>query len=286
MTSRTETDAYHYRVIARALDIIDSPGGTALTLEALADRVGLSPAHFQRVFSRWAGVSPKRYQQYLALDHARRLLAARHTTLDVGERLGLSGTGRLHDLFVTWEAMTPGEYARAAGGLTIRWAWCDSPFGPMLAMATDRGLCALGFSAVHGADATFTDLAARWPGASFTEDRPAVEPLARRALSRNDSDLPLHVFGGPFQRKVWEALLRLPPGRVTTYADIAAAVGNPGAHRAVGTAVGRNPLAPLIPCHRVLRRDGALGGYRWGLPIKRAMLARESAQHDNAPGST
>ena len=282
MTSHTDSQAYHYQVIARALDVIDAPGGTALTLEALAARVGLSPAHFQRVFSRWAGVSPKRYQQYLALDHARRLLAARHTTLDVGLSLGLSGTGRLHDLFITWEAMTPGEYARAAGGLTIWWGWCDSPFGPMLAMATARGLCALGFSAERGADATFADLAARWPGATFLEDRAAVTPLARQALARSGSGTPLHVFGGPFQRKVWEALLHLPPGRVTTYADIAAAAGHPGAHRAVGTAVGRNPLAPLIPCHRVLRRDGALGGYRWGLPVKRAMLAREAMQHDGA----
>ncbi len=273
-------DAYHYQVILRALDEIDA-ASAPLSLDDLAARLGMSPAHFQRVFSRWVGVSPKRYQQYLALDHARRLLRARHSALETSAAAGLSGTGRLHDLFVTWEAMAPGAYARAGDGLEIRWGWTASPFGPMLAMATQHGLCGIGFAGAQAPDATFADLAARWPAARFREDTAAIAPLAEAALA--GSGARLHVFGGPFQHKVWEALLRVPDGRVTTYGDIAAAIGQPGAARAAGTAVGRNPLGWVIPCHRALRRDGALGGYHWGVPVKRAMLAWEAARRDAEP---
>ena len=270
-----ESDAYHYRVILRALDEI-AAAPAPLSLDALAGRLGLSPAHFQRVFSRWAGVSPKHYQQYLALDHARRLLRARHGTLETSAAAGLSGAGRLHDLFIKWEAMAPGAYARAGDGIEIAWAWQDSPFGPMLAMATDRGLCGIAFAAVRSRDTAFADLAARWPAARYRADPAMVTPLAEAALTRRGARL--HVFGGPFQHKVWEALLQVPDGHVTTYGDIAARIGRPGAARAVGTAVGRNPLGWIIPCHRALRRDGALGGYHWGVPVKRAMLAYEAAR--------
>jgi AraC family transcriptional regulator of adaptative response/methylated-DNA-[protein]-cysteine methyltransferase len=271
----TQETAYHYQIIRRAIELIDAAEGP-LSLEDLAQAMQMSPAHFQRVFSAWAGVSPKRYQQYLALDHAKRLLRDRFSTLETAQAVGLSGSGRLHDLFVTWEAMAPGDYARGGAGLTIRHGWFDSPFGPMLAMATDRGLCGLGFAAETGADATLDDLRARWPDATHLEDSGAVRPLAE-ALFTPSAKTRLHLIGAPFQIKVWEALLAIPTGHVTTYSTIAEAIGHPKAVRAVGTAVGRNPISWLIPCHRALRKSGELGGYHWGLPVKRAMLAWEAA---------
>jgi AraC family transcriptional regulator of adaptative response/methylated-DNA-[protein]-cysteine methyltransferase len=269
--------AYHYRVIARAIALIDA-SPAPLSLETLAAAMDMSPAHFQRLFSRWVGVSPKRYQQYLALGLARDLLAHRHSTLDTAAAAGLSGAGRLHDLFLRWEAMSPGDYARAGEGLTIGWGWFDSPFGPALVMGTDRGLCGLGFAAETGPEATMADLCARWPGARFVEEPARLAPWARAAFGTTPGDAPLCPIGAPFQIKVWEALLAIPSGHVTTYGDIARAIGAPRAVRAVGTAVGRNPVSWLIPCHRALRKSGALGGYHWGLPVKRAMLAWEAAR--------
>ena len=276
---RDDIRPYHYSVMRRALDAVDRLGPQA-TLEELAAELSMSPAHFQRLFSAWVGVSPKRYQQYLALGHARALLAARHTTLETAQAAGLSGPGRLHDLFLRWEAMSPGDYARGGAGLTIRWGMTDSPFGPVLAMTTARGLCGLAFTAETGEAAALADLRARWPSAGYVEDPQAVAPQVAAAFAPRGEGLDLHLIGGPFQIKVWEALLRVPSGQVTTYSDIARAVGNPRAVRAVGTAVGRNPISFLIPCHRALRRDGALGGYHWGLPVKRAMLAWESARDE------
>lgn len=273
-----QSPAYHYAVIARALKVIDE-GGPALTLDDLARRMDMSPAHFQRIFSQWVGISPKRYQQYLTLDHARRMLADRFTTLETALSIGLSGTGRLHDLFLTWEAMTPGDYARAGEGLTIRWGWFDSPFGPAIVMGTDKGLCGMGFAAEMGEDVAFEDLIRRWPKADFVEDPMMLRPSVLAAFGTDgQGQTPLHLIGAPFQIKVWEALLRIPSGHVTTYSEIAGTIGNPKAVRAVGTAVGRNPISFLIPCHRALRRDGSLGGYHWGLPVKRAILAWESAR--------
>ncbi|MBP9048805.1 MAG: methylated-DNA--[protein]-cysteine S-methyltransferase [Tabrizicola sp.] len=269
--------AYHYQVIARALDLIDAEGPT-MTLETLAQRMSMSPAHFQRIFSQWVGVSPKRYQQYLTLGHARRLLADRHTMLGTALETGLSGTGRLHDLFLTWEAMSPGDYARGGAGLVIRWGWFESPFGPTLVMATDKGICGMGFADEMGAEAALEDLVSRWPKATHVEAPQAIRPMVDAAFGGQATSL--HLIGAPFQIKVWEALLAIPSGHVTTYADIAGVIGHPTAYRAVGTAVGRNPISFLIPCHRALRRDGGLGGYHWGLPRKRAMLAWEAARAD------
>lgn len=268
---------YHYRVMRRAIELIDAGGPVSPDLETLAAAMEMSPAHFQRVFSRWVGVSPKRYHQYLSLAHAKTLLRDRFTTLATADALELSGSGRLHDLFVRWEAMSPGDFARAGEGLRIRYGHFDSPFGPVLAMGTDRGLCALAFTAETGAEAGFADLAARWPRASFREDADALGPWVDAALCQRGVAA-LHMIGAPFQIKVWEALLAIPSGRVTTYSEIASAIGHPGAVRAVGTAVGRNPVGWLIPCHRALRKTGGLGGYHWGLPVKRAMLAWESAR--------
>ena len=276
----TETSPYHYAVIARALAIIDDAGPT-LTLDALAQRMKMSPAHFQRIFSQWVGVSPKKYQQYLTLDHARRLLTDRFTVLDAALEAGLSGSGRLHDLFLTWEAMSPGDYAKGGAGLTINWGWFDTPFGPALVMGTDKGICGMGFSAEMGEEAAMQDLMSRWPLAAFVEDPDRLRPWVRAAFGAEGA-APLFLIGAPFQIKVWEALLRIPSGHVTTYSEIARAIGQPAAVRAVGTAVGRNPISLFIPCHRALRKSGGLGGYHWGLPVKRAILAWEAARQDAA----
>lgn len=275
-TALTAPGAYHYGVMARAIAAVDRLGPRA-PLDQIAAEIGMSPAHFQRVFSAWVGVSPKRFQQYLALGHAKRLLAERFTTLETATATGLSSQGRLHDLFLRWEAMPPGTYAQGGAGLTIRYGWFDSPFGPALATGTEHGLNGLAFAAETGAPAALADLQNRWPEARYVEDPAALRPWIDAAFAGQGS-VPLAPLGAPFQIKVWEALLQIPEGHVTTYGEIAQAIGSPRAVRAVGTAVGRNPIALLIPCHRAIRKTGALGGYHWGLPVKRAMLAWESAR--------
>jgi AraC family transcriptional regulator of adaptative response/methylated-DNA-[protein]-cysteine methyltransferase len=277
-------EGYHFQVVRRALDTIDA-AREPLSLEELAAQMRMSPAHFQRVFSRWVGVSPKRYQQYLAIDHARALLRTRHTTLETADALGLSGGGRLHDLFLRWEAMAPGAYARGGAGLTIRWGWFDTPFGTALAMGTDRGLCGIGFAAEAGREATFADLAGRWPAATFVDDAAPLRGWVEAAFGAGGAARVV-MIGAPFQIKVWEALVTVPSGHVTTYSDVATAIGHPRAVRAVGTAVGRNPVSWLIPCHRALRKSGGLGGYHWGLPVKRAMLAWEAARAEAGADAT
>jgi len=270
---------YHYHVIRRAIGLIDRADG-ALSLADLAAQMQMSPAHFQRLFTQWVGVSPKRYQQYLALGQARTLLAKRFTTLETAHELGLSGAGRLHDLFLRWEAMSPGDYARGGEGLTISYGWFDSPFGRALVMGTDKGICGIAFADETGEAAALADMTARWPKARFQEEPARLRPWALAAFGAPGRPAPLHLIGAPFQIKVWEALLAVPSGHVTTYSEIARAIGNPRAVRAVGSAVGRNPVSFLIPCHRALRKSGELGGYHWGLPVKRAMLAWESARAD------
>ncbi|WP_425097996.1 methylated-DNA--[protein]-cysteine S-methyltransferase [Tropicibacter sp. S64] len=277
---KDDAPSYHYQVMRRAIDAVDTLGPQA-TLDDLAGEIGMSPAHFQRLFSKWAGVSPKRYQQYLTLSHAKHLLQQKFTMLDAAHEAGLSGGGRLHDLFLRWEAMSPGEYARMGAGLTIFWGWFESPFGPALVMGTDKGVCGIGFAAETTAEATMEDLVGRWPKATFVEDPMRLRPWALQAFGvTQDGPLPLYLIGAPFQIKVWEALMRIPSGHVTTYSEIAEAIDHPKAVRAVGTAVGRNPISYLIPCHRALRKSGGLGGYHWGLPVKRAILAWEAARED------
>ncbi len=269
--------SYHYAVMRRAIDLIDG-AEAPLSLEELAAAMSMSPAHFQRLFSAWAGISPKRYQQYLALGHAKALLRERRAVLEVAGEVGLSGPSRLHDLFVRWEAMTPGSFAKEGEGLAIRTGLFETPFGPVVAMGTEHGLCGMGFAAEQGEALVRADLMARWPRAEFVEDPEALRPWVEAAFGGEGARL--HLIGAPFQIKVWEALLAIPSGQVVTYGEIARAVGHPKAVRAVGTAVGRNPVSWLIPCHRALRTTGALGGYHWGLPVKRAMLAWESARED------
>jgi AraC family transcriptional regulator, regulatory protein of adaptative response / methylated-DNA-[protein]-cysteine methyltransferase len=274
-----QSPPYHYGVIARALKIIDA-GGASLSLDDLAGAMGMSPSHFQRLFSQWVGVSPKRYQQYLTLDHARKLLTDRFTLLDTALDTGLSGTGRLHDLFLRWEAMSPGDYAKGGEDLTIFWGWFESPFGPAIVMGTEKGICGMGFAAEMGEVAAMQDLVGRWPKADFVEDPLRLRQWVSGIFGARHEATPLYLIGAPFQIKVWEALLRVPSGHVTTYSELAFAAGAPKAQRAVGTAVGRNPISFLIPCHRALRKSGALGGYHWGLPVKRAMLGWEAARAD------
>lgn len=274
--SETPTD---YDRMAQAIRFIDSAREEQPSLDEVAAHLGLSPGHFQRLFSRWVGVSPKKYLQYLTLDHARTLLRERHTVLGAAYDSGLSGPGRLHDLFVGWEAMSPGEYAQGGAGLDIRYGHAPSPFGEALLMWTGRGICGLAFTHETGRDASHADMRARWPQAGYLLDKAGAAEAGARVFG-GAGQVHLQLIGAPLQIKVWEALLRIPSGHVTTYSDIAARIDNPKAVRAVGTAVGRNPISWLIPCHRALRKSGGLGGYHWGLPVKRAMLAYESARLD------
>jgi len=276
MQMQSDPQSYHYHVIRRAIDAIDA-ADAPLSLDALAAQMGMSPAHFQRVFSAWAGVSPKRFQQYLALGHAKALLTDRFSTLNAAAGAGLSGTGRLHDLFLRWEAMSPGDFAKGGAGLTMRYGWMDSPFGEALVIGTDKGLAGLGFVDEMGRDMVWDDLTGRWPNATYVENPDALSDWANAAFGQS-GEARVHMIGAPFQIKVWEALLRIPSGHVSTYGEIAKSIGSPKAVRAVGTAVGRNPVSWLIPCHRAIRSTGGLGGYHWGVPVKRAMLAWETAR--------
>ena len=276
-------DTYHYTVIHRAIEAIDAAGGAPLPLTQLAAKVNLSPAHFQRVFSRWAGVSPKKLQQYLTLGHAKALLSDRFTTLDVAHSTGLSGTGRLHDLFLRWDAMSPGAFAAGAAGVTIRWGWFDSPFGPALIMVTEKGICGIGFEDERGRKAAggFDPTLAQ----SLLYPRPRhCRWLCGPSLSnqRRSSDCAALPDRTPFQIKVWKRCCGFHRVMSRHMQEIAQSVNNPKAVRAVGTAVGRNPISWLVPCHRALRKSGGLGGYHWGLPRKRAMLAWETAHLENA----
>ena len=281
--STESTACEHYAAIARAIALIDESGGAPIPLEEVARKVHMSPSHFQRLFSKWAGVSPKKFQEYLALGHARTLLRGNFTVLDTAYSVGLSGPGRLHDLFLRWEAMTPGEFAGRGRNLKIRYGWFDSPFGELVAMGTKRGLCGLAFCSEQGRDKALADLRDRFPFANYVKDPDSIGGWVRAAI-RQQGESKFLLVGTPFQIKVWEALLRIPSGHVTTYSEVSRHVGRPTAVRATGSAVGRNPLSWLIPCHRVIQKTGGLGGYHWGLPVKRRLLAWESARLETAGG--
>jgi AraC family transcriptional regulator of adaptative response/methylated-DNA-[protein]-cysteine methyltransferase len=274
------TGARDYQRIARAIGYLQRHANEQPDLAAAARHVNLSEHHFQRLFTRWAGVSPKRFLQHLTLEHAKTRLTAERGILDLAGAVGLSGPGRLHDLFVTLEAMTPGEYRAGGAGLAIRYGVHDSPFGAALIAITARGICGLRF--LDGPGEGVELLRRDWPKAELRHDPAAIAPVSGRLFrplaSAPGRALALLVKGSNFQVKVWRALLELPFATVTTYGEIAARIGAPGAARAVGTAVGGNPVAWLIPCHRVIRESGALGGYRWGTERKAAMLGWEAAR--------
>jgi AraC family transcriptional regulator, regulatory protein of adaptative response / methylated-DNA-[protein]-cysteine methyltransferase len=289
MNTAAATPASDYARIAAAIRYLQERATDQPRLEDVAAHVGLSPFHLQRVFQRWAGISPKRLLQLLTVEHAKTLLGAAAPVLEASLAAGLSGPGRLHDLFVVLEAATPGEYKSGGAGLVIRHGWHDTPFGRALIAVTERGVCGLAFADEDGcgAAATLADLRARWPRAIWIDDTRATSPVVRRLFgcvshptTGTPAPAPLAVLvrGTNFQVQVWRALLRIPEGSVTTYEAVAAAVGRPAAVRAAAGAVGDNPVAWLIPCHRVLRKSGALGGYHWGLERKQALLAWEAAQ--------
>ncbi|HSL45151.1 MAG TPA: methylated-DNA--[protein]-cysteine S-methyltransferase [Anaerolineales bacterium] len=253
----------------------DQPG-----LDEVAANLGLSDYHLQRLFTRWAGVSPKRFLQFLTKEGAKDLLDRSENLLETTHQVGLSSLGRLHDLFVTTEAVTPGEYKTRGAGVTIRYGIHPTPFGKCLIATTDRGICHLSFVQTSEGDA-IDNLVADWKQATMIEDYRStaglIEPIFDLRYSNRGKPLNVHLRGTNFQLKVWEALLQVPAGEVTTYAGIASRIGSPGALRAVGTAVGHNPIAVLIPCHRVIRKVGEIGNYRWGALRKKALLAREFA---------
>lgn len=249
-------------------------------LEEVARSVHLSEYHFQRLFRRWAGISPKRFLQFLTVEYAKRRLEESRPLLSVAHEAGLSGAGRLHDLFVAAEAVTPGEFRRRGEGVRIGWGVHDTPFGRCLLAATGRGICALSFVEPGGEEEALRELEGRWSGAELAEDAAGTAALAARVFegAEGGGPLTLHLRGTNFQLRVWDALLRVPAGHLVTYGDLARRLGSPGASRAVGSAVARNPVGYLVPCHRVIRELGALGGYRWGTARKRALLGWEAAR--------
>lgn len=268
----------HYRLIEQAIQYIEANVQNQPELAQIASAVGLSEYHFQRLFTRWAGISPKRFMQFLTKENAKEILDRSENLLDATHQVGLSSLGRLHDLFVNTEAVTPGEYKSRGEGVSIRYGIHITPFGKCLIAATDRGICHLGF--VDGNEGRAVDnLVEHWTHASMTEDYASTAPLVNRIFLHGEGGTPLklHLRGTNFQVKVWEALLSIPSGALTTYEHIAAQIGNPRAVRAVGSAVGDNPIAYLIPCHRVIRKSGEFGNYLYGSARKKAILARELA---------
>jgi len=269
-----------YERVAAAIEHLEANRFEQPSLEELADFMELSPAHAQKLFQRWVGVSPKRFLQGLTLEHARDLLGKSRSVLDTSLEVGLSGPSRLHDLFVSIEAMTPGEYARAGRGVEVRWGSSPGPFGQSVIGWTERGVCALSF--LSSEDEPLEIITRDWGEATLIEDQDAASAWSERIFSpieeQPDEPLSMVVKGTNFQLKVWEALLRIPAGQVASYDQVANSIGKPKASRAVGQAIGRNSIAYLIPCHRVLRKDASLSGYRWGGSRKRAILAHEFAR--------
>ena len=270
--------------IERALNWLSRHWRQQPGLAEAADAAGMSEFHFQRVFTRWVGVSPKKFLGYLTLDSAKACLERGESVLDAAYEAGLSGPSRLHDLFVTHEAVTPGEYKARGEGLAIAYGFAPSPFGDCAILWTARGICGLGFVKEGGRKACLADLTERWPGATFTEDAAAALKLAEDAFApvERRHRLGLVLYGSPFQIKVWEALLRVPEGALVSYDALAAAIGKPGAARAVGSAVGANPISFLIPCHRAIRKTGVISDYHWGRARKLALIGWEQAQAERA----
>jgi AraC family transcriptional regulator of adaptative response/methylated-DNA-[protein]-cysteine methyltransferase len=273
-----------YAIVKQVIELITLDYRDQPSLDHIAAELGRSPTQLQKVFTRWAGLSPKAFLQAVTLDHAKRLLGQEQLPLlEASYEVGLSGPGRLHDLFVTHEAMSPGEWKAKGGGLTIRFGFHPSPFGLALVMATDRGLAGLAFADDEGGrDACFEDMARRWPNATYVEDAEATAPYIVRAFDpgRWCADEPLRVvlIGSDFQVRVWQSLLKIPFGKAVTYSDVARDIGQPTASRAVGAAIGRNPISFVVPCHRALGKSGALTGYHWGLTRKRAILGWEAGK--------
>ncbi len=266
-----------YVRIAKAIRYLDANATQQPSLDALSDHVGLSKYHFHRLFKQWAGLTPKQFLQFLTVEKAKELLRRSESMLATAYEAGLSGPGRLHDLFVVVEAMTPGEYKALGDGLQIRFGFVATPFGEGLLATTERGICHFSFL-TKGRDPAFEEMAEAWSAADLVEDEPWAAETVRQIFAPpppSRDPLRLHLRGSNFQIKVWEALLDIPFGAAVTYGQLGNRAGTPGGARAVGSAVGANPVAYLIPCHRVLRATGSFGGYHWGVDRKRAMLLWE-----------
>ncbi len=279
-TQQDQSDISDYDTVRKVIELITQNWRDQPRLEALADAVGSTPTQLQKTFTRWAGLSPKGFLQAVTLDHAKRLLDDKVPLLDASLELGLSGPGRLHDLFVTHEAMSPGVYKAKGEGLNIAYGFHPSPFGISLVMATERGMAGLAFCDAGGEKSALDDMRARWPRARYFEDSDSTAPYAKRSFHpgnwQNDQPLRVVLIGTDFEIRVWEGLLKLPVGTATSYSNLAKCVGKPNAPRAVGRAVGRNPISFVVPCHRVVGKSGALTGYHWGITRKRAMLGWEA----------
>ncbi len=270
-----------YAQVRRAISYLIDHWRDQPSLSAVAAHVGLNETRFQKLFKRWAGISPKEFVQALTIDHARHLLRDSVSVLDAAYEVGLSGPGRLHDLFVTHEAMTPGEFKAGGAELEIIYGFHACPFGEALIMTTSRGLSGLAFcDDVRGRAPTLADMIRRWPNASYREDAVVTAPYAGRIFDplnwRNETPLRVVMIGTDFEISVWEKLLKIPLGAATTYGDLAASLGKPKAARAVGSAVGRNPVSFVVPCHRVLGKTGAVTGYHWGVTRKHAIIGWEA----------
>ena len=269
-----------YELVRQNLDWLREHWREQPTLELLAERNGLSAAHLQRLFMRWAGLSPKAFVQALTIDHARKLLRNSASVLEASYEVGLSGPGRLHDLFVTHEGMTPGTYKAKGKGLEIRYGFHDCPFGKVLLMTTEQGICGLAFADPGEEEGALGDMRSRWPDASYVADQVATASHVVRIFNPNawKAEQPVRIvfIGTDFETRVWQTLLKVPLGGATTYSDIAGHIGNAKASRAVGAAVGRNPISFVVPCHRVLGKSGGLCGYHWGLTRKQAILGWEA----------
>src|SRR5262249_13013698 len=265
-----------YPVVRRAIAFISERWRAQPEIDEIAAAVGTTPADLHHLFRRWAGLTPKAFLQAITLDNARQLLRSSASVLDAAYEVGLSGPGRLHDLFVTHEAMSPGEWKSGGEGLSVAYGFHPSPFGSALVMTTDAGLAGLPFADPGDGDAALDDMRGRWPKARYAEDKERTVAIARRifdpTLWRPERPLRVVLIGTDFEVRVWETLLGIPMGRATTYSDIAAKLGNPKASRAVGAAVGKNPVSFVVPCHRVMGKSGDLTGYHWGITRKRAML--------------
>jgi AraC family transcriptional regulator, regulatory protein of adaptative response / methylated-DNA-[protein]-cysteine methyltransferase len=274
--------AADYDIVRRAIAFVSEHWRAQPEIDVIAAAAGVSGSDLHHLFRRWAGITPKAFLQALTLEHARRLLRDSASVLDATFEVGLSGPGRLHDLFVTHEAMSPGEWKSGGAGLTMSYGFHPSPFGTALAMATQRGLAGLAFADPGEEQAALADMKSRWPKANVVEDRAGTAALVRRifdtGLWRAERPLRVVLIGTDFEVRVWETLLRIPMGRAMTYSDVAAKIGATKAARAVGAAVGKNPLSFVVPCHRVLGKSGDITGYHWGLTRKRAMLGWEAGR--------
>jgi AraC family transcriptional regulator of adaptative response/methylated-DNA-[protein]-cysteine methyltransferase len=277
---KMQSSAKDYQRIEKAILFLEKNFHRQPDLKELARTVNLSEYHFQRLFKRWAGISPKRFLQVLTVERAKIVMKNSGSLLDVAYETGLSSAGRLHDLFVTVEAMTPDEFRKHGERLRIRYGFHPSPFGECLVAVTDRGICHLAFVPQSGRTETVSDLKKQWKNAEVLEDTSAAGPYADTIFGATASNttLPLYLKGTNFQIKVWQALLKIPAGTIVSYEDIARQIDMPKAVRAVANAVAHNPIAFLIPCHRVIRKTGAVGGYRWGSARKKAMLAWEAGR--------